>query len=56
MRDEDADFVRANPPSAVIVNNPNRGHIMPDEHPGVILQHMKRLSRRAVTERRLYSV
>jgi pimeloyl-ACP methyl ester carboxylesterase len=40
MRDEDADFVRANLPSAVIVNNPNRGHIMPDEHPGVILHHM----------------
>jgi pimeloyl-ACP methyl ester carboxylesterase len=40
MRQEDADFVRENLPTATIVFIPNGGHVYPMESAEVILQHM----------------
>lgn len=40
MRQEDADFVRENLPTAAIVFIPNGGHVYPRESADVILQHM----------------
>jgi hypothetical protein len=55
MRDEDADFVRANLPSAVIVNNPNRVTSCRMSIPASFLQHMNAFLARC-DRRRLYSV
>lgn len=40
MRQEDADFVRANLPSARIIFIPNGSHLVQDQYAGITLQHM----------------